>query len=191
MSKSLEHGEHAEHAAEHGSKRAALVIAVLAAFLAISEQQAKHAEIAVEENAILAADSWSEYQAKSIRAAMAQDLERVVTSLDTPQQPEKAAQRADVLKQLRVDREHYEKDKETGKVAIAARARHYEALRQDSIERSHTFDNAAAALELGIVLATASVITGSAPLLGFACVMGSIGILLGILGFVAPGLLVF
>ena len=63
----LEQQEHAEHAAGHGNKRAALLIAVLAAGLAICEQQGKHAEIAVQENAILTADAWAQYQAKSIR----------------------------------------------------------------------------------------------------------------------------
>jgi len=46
----LEHNEHAQHAAEHGGKRAALLIAVLAALLATGEVQAKHAEIFVDED---------------------------------------------------------------------------------------------------------------------------------------------
>lgn len=191
MSKSLEHGEHAEHAAHQGDKRAALIIAVLAAFLAICEQQAKRAEIGVEENAILAADSWSEYQAKSIRFAMAQDLERLASSLDAPMQAEKVGLRDSVLKQLRSDQDHYEKDQDNGKKAIAARAHEFETLRQDNLERAHTFDNAAAALELGIVLATASVITASRHLLRFSFVMGVIGIVLGIAGVVAPAAVVF
>jgi hypothetical protein len=61
MSEALEHHEHAEHAATHGSKRTALLIAVLAALLAITEQQGRHAEIRVSINSILAADAWSQY----------------------------------------------------------------------------------------------------------------------------------
>jgi hypothetical protein len=191
MSESLERQEHAEHAAAHGNKRAALVIAVLAALLAICEQQGKRAEIAVQANAILAADTWSEYQAKSIRAATVQNLRRFATTLDPPQDAARAAQREEVLKQLDSDREHYEHDPQTGKDAIAARARHYEAVREESLERAHTLDNASAALQLGIVLATASVITGSAVLIWFAYAMGTLGVVLGASAIAAPGLIVF
>jgi hypothetical protein len=186
-----EHAEHAEHAAHEGNKTAALLIAMLAAALAICEQQAKRAEISVEANAILAADTWNEYQAKSVRSAMAQDLERVAATLDTPAQPDRAAQREDALKRLRSDREHYDSDPKTGKEALAAQARRYETVRDHSLERAHTYDNAAAALELGIVLSTASVITSAKLLLRFAFVMGAVGVILGIFGAVAPELVVF
>jgi hypothetical protein len=185
---SLEHQEHAEHAAVHGSKRAALLIAVLAAALALCEQQAKHAEIAVQEQAILTADAWAQYQAKSIRAAVAQDIQRLASTLNRPVDADGIATRASVLKQLQSDQVHYETDAQDGKAAIAARARALDEQRQESLERSHTFDNAAAALELGIVLATASVITASKLLIRFAFVLGGIGIILGVLGLVAPSL---
>jgi Domain of unknown function (DUF4337) len=186
-----EHAEHAEHAAEHGNKTAALLIAIFAAGLAICEQQAKHAEIAVEANAVLAADTWNEYQGKSVRQAMAQDLERVLTTLDAPAQPALVARRQEVLKQLRDDQEHYETGADNGKKVLAKNARRYEKIRDDSVERSHTYDNAAAALELGIVLATASVITSAKMLLRFSIVMGAIGVVLAIFGVFAPGLVVF
>ena len=191
MASHEEHAEHAEHAAHSGNKTAALLIALLAAALAICEQQAKHAEIAVEANAILAADTWNEYQAKSVRSAMAQDLERVAATLDTPAQPDRSAQREATLKQLHSDREHYDNDPKTGKAALAAQARGYEAIRDHAVERSHTYDNAAAALELGIVLSTASVITSAKLLLRLAFLMGAIGVALGIFGAVAPELVVF
>jgi len=185
---SLEHQEHAEHAATHGNKRAALLIAVLAAALAICEQQGKHAEIAVQEQAILTADAWAQYQAKSIRAAVAQDIERLASTLDRPTDADLIATRTDVLKQLQSDQVHYDTDAKDGKEAIAVRARAFDAARQEALERDHSYDNAAAALELGIVLATASVITASKLLIRFAFVLGGIGIVIGILGFVAPSL---
>lgn len=60
-----------------------------------------------------------------------------------------------------------------------------------SLERSHSLDNAAAALDLGIVLATASVITTAGALLVFSYVMGTIGVVLAVAAVVAPGLFVF
>jgi Domain of unknown function (DUF4337) len=186
-----EHAEHAEHAAHEGNKPAALLIAVLAAALAICEQQAKRAEITVENNAVLAADTWNEYQAKSVRSAMAQDLERVAATLDTPADPARATQREDTLKKLREDREHYDKDPKSGKEALAERAKGFEEIRDHSLERAHTYDNAAAALELGIVLSTASVITSARMLLLFAALLGAAGIVLGFFGWLAPEAVVF
>ena len=185
------HEEHAEHAAHQGNKGAALLITALAATLAICEQQAKRAEISVEANAVLAADTWNEYQAKSVRSAMAQDLERVAATLDIPAQADRAAQRDTALKQLRSDREHYDNDPKTGRDALANHARSYEEVRDHSLERAHTYDNAAAALELGIVLSTASVIATSTLLLRFAFLMGTIGLVLGVFGAFAPELVVF
>lgn len=186
-----EQAEHAEHAHEHGNKRAALLIAVLAAILAVCEQQAKRSDIGVVENAVLAADTWNEYQAKSVRAAQSRDLELLAGTLDAPVSSDLKAVREGFIKQMRTDQLHYEKDAKTGKSILAVRARRYEELRHQNLERSHTFDNAAAALELGIVLSTASVITSSRFLLKFGAVMGAIGFVLGIFGVIAPGLVVF
>jgi hypothetical protein len=59
------------------------------------------------------------------------------------------------------------------------------------MEKSHSLDNAAAALDLGIVLATASVITSARALLVFSYVMGTLGIVLGVGSVIAPSMFVF
>jgi len=182
--------EEAAHVA-HSNKHAALVIAVLAAVLAVCEQQAKHAEVELTEKAVLAADTWNEYQAKSIRAATAHDLGAIGASLDDPASPERLAERKAVLKRLSDDQQHYEKDPKSGKDALSERATRYEEERTAAMERSHSLDNAAAAIDLGIVLATASVITSAGPLLVFSYVMGIAGIALGIGALIAPGMFVF
>ncbi len=186
-----EHVEHARHASEQGSKPAALLIAVLAAILAICEQQAKRADITVEEAGIRAADTWSEYQGKSVRAAIALDLQRLAATLDMPAEQDRAVRRGELLKQLQSDQQHYDSDPESGRTALAARARGFEAVRERSLARAHTFDNAAAALQLGIVLSTASVITASKLLLRFGYVMGAVGVILALIGATAPSLLMF
>ena len=53
----LEHAEHAEHAA-HSNKRIALLIAVLALFLAFSETLGKRADSAITYN-VATNDLWS------------------------------------------------------------------------------------------------------------------------------------
>ena len=187
----LEHHEHAAHAAEHGSKNAALLVAVLAALLALAEVQAKHAEIQTQSNLIASADAWNQYQAKSIRQAIARDLERLSGTLDTPSDPALAVQRKALIKTLRSDQAHYESDPKDGKIAIAARAHGFEEARDNSLERYHAFDNVVAALELGIVLATASAITHSAMLVRIAFGLGVVGVVLAVLGFIAPSLAAF
>jgi hypothetical protein len=184
----LEHHEHAEHAAEHGAKGAALLVAVLAALLAVVEVQAKHAEILVQENSISAADSWSQYQAKSIRQAVARDIARLAETMDVPGQPDRAVGRQALLQALQQDQVRYEKDPRDGKDAIAARAHAFEAARDRTLERAHAFDNASAALELGIVLATASAITASRMLIQLALGLGAAGVVLALLAVFAPAL---
>jgi hypothetical protein len=179
----LEHQEHATHAAHTGGNRPALLVAILAALLAICEQRAKHAEIRLEESSIGATDSWSQYQAKSTRAMIARDLADVFASAPAAGPADDREQK--ILQRLRDDADHYEHGKD-GKDAIAKHAHELEDERDRAIEETHAYDNAAAALELGIVLATASAITASKRLLLLALAVGIFGMALGILGYVAP-----
>ncbi len=205
MLKSLEHHEHAEHLAHghgHGEaghapapqssgflgssgQRAALLVAVLAATLAITEQGAKHAEIRVQENSILAADAWSQFQGKSTRATLSKDVSDLIGTLAAAT-PEVMAQRAKVLEGLKQDRERYESDPKDGKGAVASRARAFEEEREHSLEQTHSYHNGAAGMELGIVMATASAITQSRMLIWGALAVGLIGGVFAILGLVAP-----
>ncbi|HEY2132473.1 MAG TPA: DUF4337 family protein [Acetobacteraceae bacterium] len=82
----------------------------------------------------------------------------------------------------------FAKDPKDGKEAIAVWAHAFENLRGESLDMSHSFDNAAAAFELGIVLATASAITASKMLIRFALVMGAAGLILAGLGLTYPAL---
>jgi hypothetical protein len=196
VKQALEHSEHAEHLAhgghdDHGGHgggigtQAALLVAVLAAVLAVCEQQAKHAEIRVEIASIGAADTWAQYQAKSIRSTLSRDLEQVVSAIPPGSTPELQGRAAAVMQQLRTDADHYEHG-DDGKDSLAKKAHRLEETRDHSIEQTHTFDNAAAALELGIVLSTASALTSSRKLLLLALVVGILGAIIGVMGVVAP-----
>ena len=192
MEQQLEHHEHAEHALGHsdghapghGNRRPALLIAILAACLAISEQGAKHAEIRVSENSIAATDAWAQYQGKSIRQALAHDLAELGATLAVP--PGGEAARASVLQRLSREQAHYEQDPGDGKQAIARRAQAFERAREAALTRTHSYDNAAAAFELGIVLSTVSVITASDALLLGGVGLGVLGLVLTLLGWLAP-----
>ena len=179
--------EHAEAAAQahEGNKRPALLVAAMAAVLALSEQGAKHAEMRVEEASIAATDTWAQYQAKSTRAAMSHDFASLVAALPPQAAPADAARIATVLDRLRTDQAHYDTGPD-GKQATATHARDLEAERDGAGLRAHGFDNAAAALELGIVLATASVIVDAVALLWCGAGLGLLGVAFALLALIAP-----
>lgn len=209
MLKNLEHHEHAGHLAhhgahhgdhaeggheaaaaqaahnEHGNQMAALLVAMLAAGLAVVEQGAKHAEIRVEQNAILAADSWNQYQGKSVRGTFSKDLAGLIPLMG-PVDAELTEKRAALVEKIKKDAERFESDPKDGKEAIAERAHRFEEARDHALEQTHAYHNGSAAMELGIVLTTASAITKSKMLIYAALCLGLAGGVLGILGYVAP-----
>lgn len=199
MYQTLEHHEHAEHLAhEHGqgpheaadphaghNQMAALLVAILAAGLAVTEQGAKHAEIRVEQNAILATDSWAQYQAKSTRGTMTKDLAGIV-SLFSAADPELVTRRDKLLAEFADDQKRFESDPNDGKAAIMNRARAFEEVRDRSLEQTHSYHNGAAAMELGIVLSTASAIIKARPLILMALVFGVAGAVFALLGLFKP-----
>ena len=63
----LEHAEHAEHASHGGNKKIALLIAILALFLAFSETLGKSAQTNAITLNVAANDLWAFFQAKTIR----------------------------------------------------------------------------------------------------------------------------
>ena len=202
--KTLEHHEHAEHIAHSGAhgghgaehsgaeprvtsaKLAALLVACLAAGLAVSEQGAKHAEIRVQQTGIDAADAWAQYQAKSTRGTVAKDIAMIIGALDNPADAAAAARREKVLDTLKKDQERYDNDPKDGKEAIAHRAHEFEHIRNHSLEQTHAYHNGSAAMELGIVLATASAIIGSKLLIRMALGFGIAGAVCSLLGYFRP-----
>ena len=62
----LEHAEHAEHASR-SNKKIALLISVLALFLAFSETLGKSAQTTAIADNIKASDTWNFFQAKTVR----------------------------------------------------------------------------------------------------------------------------
>jgi hypothetical protein len=203
MFKALEHREHAEHLAHahaghdahaeetkatshtRDNQMAALLVAVLAAGLAVTEQGAKHAEIRVQENSILAADAWAQYQAKSTRATMSKDLAGIIGVLG-PSDPDTMERRKEWLVQLSDEQNRFENNPKDGKSAVAERAHEFEAEREHALEQTHSYHNGAAAMELGIVLATASAIIRARALILMALVIGVAGFVFALLGVFAP-----
>jgi 1,4-dihydroxy-2-naphthoate octaprenyltransferase len=91
---------------------------------------------------------------------------------------------------LRGDLDRYDSGP-ASRQASAAHAHDLERERDDALLHAHGFDNAAAALELGIVMVTASVVVGVAALLWVGATLGAIGLICAVLAIVAPGLASF
>ena len=168
------------------------MIAVLAALLAIAETGGKSAQTNALAQNIEAANLWSFFQAKTIRQtmlrAMGETIEATALPDGTPAQIERLRQRLDGWKAT-IDRWETEPPTGEGRRELIARAKAAEEKRDRSTAAYHQFEHASAALQLAIVLASASVVTGVAMLVFVAGGLGAIGCGFAMLGWLAPTLL--
>ncbi len=178
----LEQAEHAEHAAS-SNKKVALLISVLALFLAFAETLGKRAQTEGISYNIKASDTWNFFQAKTIRqttlrtAAEAMAIETAALTDET--------MKASLNKQIEAWRAtvaRYESDpkEKDGRKELRAQAEDYEHQRDTLLAKYHHYEVASAAFQIGIVLASATVITGMIVLSFIAAGLGVVG-----LGFMA------
>lgn len=180
---------------EHGSdKRIALLIAILALFLAIAETGAKSAQTEGISRNVEAANLWAFFQARTIRqtnvrtAAEAAELDRLGATDATVREAIARQQQA-----WRDTAARWESEPATGegRRELMARAKAAEAIRDRSLAAYHMHEFGSAAFQVAIVLASASIIT-SVPLLAMGgVVLGVAGVVLSGLGFLAPELVHF
>jgi len=184
----MEHAEHAEHAGRK-NKQIALLISVIALFLAFAETLGKAAQTEGLSLNIKASDSWNFFQAKTIRqTTLRTAAEEMATGL--PQAPNDEA-RAAMTKQIETWRAtvaRYESDpkEKDGRKELRALAEHYEHERDTALARYHHYEIASAALQIGIVLASAAVITGMNILAFAAGGLGVLGLVFMAVGLWAP-----
>lgn len=149
--------------------KAGWVITVLAALLAVNTLMGGSNSSKILNNTIEANNTWSFYQAKSIKqtltemrrddAAVAKDMKKV-----------------DAL-QAKIDR--YESDPATGegRKELMAKAKGLEAERAVAKQRSPWYTYSGSLFQIGIVLLTASILAVSMPLFWASGVVGVIGAL--------------
>jgi hypothetical protein len=187
----LEHAEHAEHAS-HKNKKIALLIAVIALFLAFSETLGKSAQTKGISDNILASDTWAFYQAKNIRQTtvrVAADAMTIEAALLTDGAIKAAAQKQIDTWKRTADRYESEPETREGKKELMARAQAAEKDRDLALAKYHNYEYASAAYQIGIVLASAAVITGTMLLAYGAGGLGVLGIVFMGLGLFAPDFL--
>jgi hypothetical protein len=184
----LEHAEHAEHAA-HFNKGIALLISVLALFLAFSETLGKSAQTAAIADNIRASDTWNFFQAKTIRqTALRTAAESLTTQLPAVTNDEAKAAMAKQIETWRNTVTRYESDpqEKDGRKELRALAEEYEHDRDTALARYHHYEFASAAFQIGIVLASATIITGMMVLAWISGLLGLVGLVFTGIGFWAP-----
>ena len=174
---------------EGSNKRIALLVAVLAALLAVSEMGGKSSQTEVLTEHVEATNLWTFFQAKTIRQTVirtaAEELEAQYK--DAGNMP--AAVKAQV-EQWRKTAQRYDSEPETneGRKELSARAKTHEAKREKARAAYHMFEYGSAAFQLAIVLAGASALTAVAWLAFISGGLGLVGAAFTFLGFFAPTL---
>jgi uncharacterized protein DUF4337 len=183
---SLEHAEQTEHASSE-NRKIALLIAVIAVFLALSETLGKSAQTEAISKNVEASNLWAFFQAKTIRRTVVQtaaDQARLAAAADD-------AAKAALQKQIddwQKTAARYRSEPETGEGTeqLSERARHAEEERSLASAKYHHFELASAAFQIAIVLASATIITGIFALAWISGLLTLGGLAITALGLFAP-----
>ncbi|MGP0089066.1 MAG: DUF4337 domain-containing protein [Xanthobacteraceae bacterium] len=174
-----EHVEHAEHTAHIGAsnKQIALLISVVALFLAFAETLGKSAQTEALTHNVTSNDLWAFYQAKTIRMSTLETAaEAAQADLPLITNPDVRAAKEKQIATWKKTAERYDSDpeKKEGRKELMARAREAEHERDVELARYHNYEIASGAFQIAIVLASASVVTAMIVL---AWISGGVAVL--------------
>lgn len=186
-------GGHGAHdLAEGSNKKIALLIAVLALFLALAETAAKSAQTATISANVEASNLWSYFQAKTVRQTTlrtaAETLEVQAQDIADPATKEALGKRIAGWKDT-IQRYESDPKENDGRKELAARAKQVEAHRDVELSRYHMYEVSSGILQVAIVIASATIITGVAILFWIAGGLGLVGLAFAALGLLAPTLI--
>jgi hypothetical protein len=168
---------------EHGdNKGVALLISILALVLAFSETLGKGAQTSALAMNIEASNLWAFFQAKTIRQTV---LRTAAEELETTGANENSKKQ---IAKWRETAQRYQNEPETGegRDQLAARAKEAEKKRDRSMAAYHHYELASAAVQIAIVLASASIITSIPALVWIAGALGALGVVFCLIGFFVP-----
>jgi len=152
--------------------KAGMVINVFALMLAINTWYGGKLSSTVMNDTIKANDTYSFYQAKSIKQSLAEQ-----SLYEAQRSGDKA--RAEEMK-AKIDR--YENEPKEGKVALLAKANALEAERNDAKTRSPWIGYASTAYQMAIVLLSASILAVNMMLFWSSFGVAGLGLLLSLNG---------
>jgi hypothetical protein len=186
----VEHAEHTEHIS-HSNKRIALLIAVIALFLAFSETLGKSAQTAAISYNVEASNLWAFYQAKTIRQTVLGTAAE--TRLFDAKLLSDSALKTEIEKQIenwRASVDRYESEPKPtggeGRRELSARAVEAQKKQETAMARYHHYELASAAFQIAIVLCSAAVVTSMIALAYIAAGLGVIGLAFTAIGLLAP-----
>jgi hypothetical protein len=169
------------------NKKIALLISILALLLAISETMSKAYQTEVLTKQIEASNLWSFFQAKTIRSTATKLTIETTQLTGKVSDPKTAA----ALEKWDAAAKRYDSEPETGegRKELAAKAKQAEATRDLYMHKYHFLEIASGILQVAIVLASATIITGVSLLSLLAGGLGVISLILTGLGMFAPTLI--
>lgn len=150
--------------------KAGLVIVIMALFMAITTYFSNSYSGAVLKNMLKATDTYSFYQSKSIKQTIAENArDDAIARKDNKKVEELTA---------KIDRYESDPVKNEGKKELLAKARAYEAVRDDAARHSPWLTFASMAFQLAIVLLSASILAVNNKMYKISEVVAVIGVLL-------------
>jgi hypothetical protein len=185
MSDEFEHAqEHLEHSAhEHGGStshtRAAIIIGIMAAVLAITEFAAKDAQTDYLTNHIAASDTWAQYQAKSVRRTILTAQADLLESMPGTSDPLVKKRIADARANAERMRSEPGAD---GMEQLTEKAHDQEHERDHAMHRNHMLEIASGGLQIAIVLASISVVINLPAFMLVSVLVGGASAIYALLG---------
>lgn len=165
-------------------KRVALLIGVLAVLLALTEMLGQKAQMSALQHNIEAANQWAFFQAKAERettyAVAIEAFSAVLPAI--PENARAAAQQSIDKWHATSAKLHDDPERRTGTLQLHQRAKEAEELRNKAERKHSRYELASAALHIGIVLASASIITGMASFVTAALSLAGISAILTLAG---------
>ena len=160
------------------NKKIALIIAVLALFLAISETLSKAYQTEVITKQVEASNLWAFFQAKSIRKTGTELALQTAQISAHAEEPKTAEQ----IKKWGAAVKRYDSEPETGegRKELAERAKKAQALGELANHKYHNLEISSGMLQVAIVLASSAIITNVMLLAWLAGGLGIVAVGFGI-----------
>ena len=175
---------HGHGGGDHGgNKGIALLISLLALVLAFSETLGKSAQTSALGYNIEASNLWAFFQAKTIRQTT---LRTAAEQMDASGASTEAAKKQ--IQTWRDTAKRYQDEPDTGegRKQLAERAKVAEKKRDLALAAYHHYEMSSAAVQIAIVLASASIITSIPALVWISATLGLLGIGFCVVGFWFP-----
>jgi hypothetical protein len=184
---SMEQAEQTKEASNE-NRKIALLIAIIALCLALSETLGKGAQTESIAKNVEAANLWAFFQAKTIRRTVVQTAaEQANLGVGSLADAQKAAATKQI-EDWQKTAARYRSEPETGEGSeqLSERAKHAEEERDLATSRYHNYELASGAFQIAIVLASATIITGMIWLAAVSGLLTLAGLLFMGFGLFAP-----